>query len=184
MRPRLTTSAVCDLAGGGRGTPMTSAPTRAPEGSDVAPRSKLTTGPPDQKQPRRSRQHPWTLAALSCCSRSHRTPGHSSVAPLANLPFRKWSQITARIVAAVIDRITFHAHIGERLRACQRLRTGGSPGRHHQRIDAVLCWFEASAVRHSGASFGAATDAALRRAEAVGCSGRRSRGLDVGPQQG
>lgn len=55
----------------------------------------------------------------------------SSVATATNLPFSEWGMIVpdARLVAAIIDRLTFHAHIIEtgsdsyRLRTTQAMRT-------------------------------------------------------------
>lgn len=49
----------------------------------------------------------------------------SSVAIASNLPFSEWGQIITdpRLVAAVIDRVTFHAHILETGNNSYRLRT-------------------------------------------------------------
>jgi len=49
----------------------------------------------------------------------------ASVAVASNLPFSEWSQIItdARLVAAVIDRLTFNAHIIETGKQSYRLRT-------------------------------------------------------------
>ena len=49
----------------------------------------------------------------------------SSVATATNLPFSEWGKIVpdARLVAAIIDRLTFHAHIIETGSDSYRLRT-------------------------------------------------------------
>ena len=49
----------------------------------------------------------------------------ASVAVASNLPFSEWAQIItdARLVAAVIDRLTFNAHIIETGKQSYRLRT-------------------------------------------------------------
>ena len=49
----------------------------------------------------------------------------SSVATATNLPFSEWGKIVpdARLVAAIIDRLTFHAHINETGSDSYRLRT-------------------------------------------------------------
>ena len=49
----------------------------------------------------------------------------SSVATATNLPFSEWGMIVpdARLVAAIIARLAFHAHIIETGSDCYRLRT-------------------------------------------------------------
>ena len=49
----------------------------------------------------------------------------ASVAIASNLPFSEWGQVITdpRLVAAVIDRVTFHAHILETGTDSYRLRT-------------------------------------------------------------
>jgi DNA replication protein DnaC len=63
----------------------------------------------------------------------------SSVAVASNLPFSEWGKVIpdARLVAAVIDRVTFNAHIIEtgtesyRLRVTRQRRTGGAKSSEH-----------------------------------------------------
>jgi len=58
----------------------------------------------------------------------------SSIALASNLPFSEWGQVIgdARLVAAIVDRVTFNAHIIEtgtdsyRLRTTRQRRTGGA----------------------------------------------------------
>lgn len=63
----------------------------------------------------------------------------SSVAVASNLPFSEWGKVIpdARLVAAVVDRITFNAHIIEtgtesyRLRVTRQRRAGGAKSSEH-----------------------------------------------------
>jgi DNA replication protein DnaC len=63
----------------------------------------------------------------------------SSVAVASNLPFSEWGKVIgdARLVSAVIDRVTFNAHIIEtgtesyRLRLTRQRRTGGAKPTEH-----------------------------------------------------
>ncbi|MCP4962402.1 MAG: ATP-binding protein, partial [Actinomycetia bacterium] len=58
----------------------------------------------------------------------------ASIALASNLPFSEWGQVfpDARLVAAIVDRVTFNAHIIEtgtdsyRLRTTRQHRTGGA----------------------------------------------------------
>ena len=63
----------------------------------------------------------------------------SSIALASNLPFSEWGQVfpDARLVAAIVDRVTFNAHIIEtgtdsyRLRSTRQRRTGGARSSEH-----------------------------------------------------
>ena len=63
----------------------------------------------------------------------------SSIALASNLPFSEWGQVIpdARLVAAIVDRVTFNAHIIEtgtdsyRLRSTQQRRTAGAKSTEH-----------------------------------------------------
>ena len=58
----------------------------------------------------------------------------ASIAAASNLPFSEWASIfpDGRLAAAVVDRLTYRAHVIEtgsdsyRLRATERARTGGA----------------------------------------------------------
>ena len=63
----------------------------------------------------------------------------SSIALASNLPFSEWGQVVhdARLVAAIVDRVTFNAHIIEtgtesyRLRSTRQRRTRGAKSSEH-----------------------------------------------------
>jgi DNA replication protein DnaC len=63
----------------------------------------------------------------------------SSIAVASNLPFSEWGQVIpdARLVAAIVDRVTFNAHIIEtgtesyRLRTTRQRQTGGAKTGEH-----------------------------------------------------
>ncbi len=56
----------------------------------------------------------------------------SSVALATNLPFSEWGQVVPdpRLVAAIVDRVTFNAHIIETGTESYRLRTTKAKGRN------------------------------------------------------
>jgi len=70
----------------------------------------------------------------------------SSIALASNLPFSEWGQIITdpRLVAAIVDRVTFNAHIIETGTNSYRLKTS----RHHQPPT------EAKTDEHAGANSG------------------------------
>jgi DNA replication protein DnaC len=68
----------------------------------------------------------WPPANRSCCSaRLTEREEKASVALASNLPFSEWGKVIPkpRLVAAVIDRVTFNAHIIETGTESYRLRT-------------------------------------------------------------
>ena len=68
---------------------------------------------------------------MACGAERTAREERSSVAVASNLPFSEWGQVVtdARLVAAIVDRMTFQAHIIEtgtesfRLRATRTART-------------------------------------------------------------
>jgi DNA replication protein DnaC len=54
-----------------------------------------------------------------------RIPGRISIAVASNLPFSEWGTVIPdpRLVAAIVDRVTFNAHILETGTDSYRLRT-------------------------------------------------------------
>ena len=66
----------------------------------------------------------WTRAARSCCSRSSPNERSASIAIATNAPFSEWGHTFTdpRLAAAVVDRLTFSAHILETGSDSYRLR--------------------------------------------------------------
>ncbi|MGH9046305.1 MAG: ATP-binding protein, partial [Acidimicrobiales bacterium] len=62
-------------------------------------------------------------------SNAARSVSASSVAVASNLPFSEWGQVITdpRLVAAIVDRLTFRAHIIETGTESFRLRTSRKP---------------------------------------------------------
>jgi DNA replication protein DnaC len=68
-----------------------------------------------------------TRAALSCCSRSSpEREERASIGIGTNLPLGEWGSVfpDPRLVAAIVDRVTFNAHILETRTESCRLRAG------------------------------------------------------------
>ena len=64
----------------------------------------------------------------------YRVPSRASIAVASNLPFSEWASVFphGRLAAAVVDRLSYRAHVLEtgsasyRLRATERARKGGA----------------------------------------------------------
>ena len=73
-----------------------------------------------------------TPAAPSCCSRSSPNAKNAPrIAIATNLPFSEWGTVfpDPRLVAAIVDRVTFNAHILETGTQSYRLRTSKTTAR-------------------------------------------------------
>lgn len=72
-----------------------------------------------------------TRAEPNCCSSITERGERASIGLASNLPFSEWGAVfpDPRLVAAIVDRITFNAHIIETGTQSDRLRTSKSTTR-------------------------------------------------------